>query len=660
MLCAVLFVCGAVSSAEPILSEADLGYAPDLMMTRELDAQIEAASLARKQTYETLKTADEIAAYQARTRAFFVERLGGFPERTPLNAQVVGQGPGDGYRYEKIIYESQPGFYVTALLFLPLTEGPYPGVLMPCGHSQNGKAAETYQKAAILLAMHGFATLVYDPIGQGERFYPFGPNGKQLGPTHNHGLLDAGAVLTGTNVALFTIWDGIRGIDYLQSRADIVPEKIGLTGNSGGGTLTSYIMALDERVQVAAPSCYLTNFDRLMKTIGPQDAEQNIFGQMAFGMDHPDYILMRAPKPTLMCVATRDFFDIEGAWDTFREAKRVYTRLGHAERVDLIETDETHGFSVQLREGMVRWMKRWLLGVDEPVFEPVITILTDAEALCTLDGNVNRLAEARSGFDLNRYRADRLKRQRGGSSSDELRGKIFELTGASRAGLTTRGEMIRVDVEESGDYSVESWNLSSEVDVRIPMRLYRPTGEPKAVVVYVHQDGKESIDSTYIDGRVAEGIAVCAVDLRGYGETRTTLNPSGWKDTVGNDWTDFKRAYLLGRSFVGMRVDDIALVANSLRYFFGDDVELSLDAFGTATVPAWHAAALFPEVFSEVRLHRGIPSWEAVVGEPYAKHVLINTVHGALRVYDLPELSGLAGDTGIVVTDALVERFDVE
>jgi cephalosporin-C deacetylase-like acetyl esterase len=355
--CAFTLVAGASQAfSDPILTEDIVGGTPGTIMQRALDEQIYDALELRRMNYEKIKTPEDIVAHQTTMREFFKTNIGGFPERTPLNAKVVGQGTKENFRYEKIIYESQPGYYVTAILYLPLSEGPYPGILMPCGHSANGKAAEAYQRACISLAMHGFATLCYDPVGQGERYYPYGEDKKALGSTIEHTLLNGGAIPTGANVSMYRIWDGMRGIDYLESRDDILTDKLGVTGNSGGGTLTSYLMALDERVAVAAPSCYLTDYKELTEDSGPHDGEQNTFNQLIVGMNHPDFIHMRAPKPTLMCAATNDFFNINGTWRTYREAKRLYTRLGYGERVDLIETDSTHGFSIQLREGMVRWI----------------------------------------------------------------------------------------------------------------------------------------------------------------------------------------------------------------------------------------------------------------------------------------------------------------
>ncbi|GAG03899.1 unnamed protein product, partial [marine sediment metagenome] len=263
------------------------------------------------------------------------------PRRTPLNPRVTGVVHRKGYKVEKVIFESQPKHYVTGALFVPDSnrfEPPYPGVLEPVGHSFTAKAREIYQTVGALLALNGMVALVFDPIDQGERGQMLS-QWPSISGTKAHTMLGVGSILLGRNTARFEIWDGMRAIDYLQSRPEVDPNRIGCAGLSGGGTQTSYLMALDDRIAAAAPACYLTSFDRLLSTIGPQDAEQNIYGQLAFGMDHADYLMMRAPKPTLICAATNDFFDIAGTWASFRYAKRLYSRMEFAERIDLIEHD---------------------------------------------------------------------------------------------------------------------------------------------------------------------------------------------------------------------------------------------------------------------------------------------------------------------------------
>ncbi|MGD8501800.1 MAG: acetylxylan esterase, partial [Phycisphaerales bacterium] len=406
IVCLVLMLGAAGSANEDlrVLPENIDGVAPGDMMSHYLRGRAEVQFENWRNRYEQRTTPEQIAEYQSRLREKFIEALGGLPERTPLNPKITGTVSRDGYRVEKVIFESQPKHYVSAVLFLPdpaKHKPPYPGVLVPCGHSFNGKASNAYQTMGALLALSGMAGLVFDPIDQGERGQLLAQWPKLAG-TRAHTMLGVGSILLGRNTARFEIWDGMRAIDYLQSRPEVDPKRIGCTGNSGGGTQTSYLMSLDERIIAAAPSCYITSFERLLSTIGPQDAEQNIHGQLAFGMDHADYLMMRAPTPILICAATKDFFDIEGTWYSFRHAKRLYSRLGFAERIDLLENDAKHNYNQLQRQGVVRWMARWLLKNDEPITEPDIKLLTDEEIQCAPGGQVMLLDGARSTYDLNR------------------------------------------------------------------------------------------------------------------------------------------------------------------------------------------------------------------------------------------------------------------
>ncbi|NQT03854.1 MAG: acetylxylan esterase, partial [Planctomycetes bacterium] len=303
-----------------VLPETINGVKPVDMMNHYLRSQAQKEFEKWKADYEQRKTPEQIAEYQKRLRNKFLEAIGPLPRRTPLKPRITGEVHRNGYKVEKIIFESQPKHYVSAALFLPDSrkhKAPYPGVLVPCGHSRNAKGYETYQTMGALLALNGMAALVFDPIDQGERSQLLSQL-PDLWGTRAHTMIGVGSILLGRNTAWFEIWDGMRGIDYLQSRPDVDPKRIGCTGNSGGGTQTSYLMSLDDRIIAAAPSCYITNlYERIME-LGAQDAEQNIFGQLSFGMDHADYLMMRAPTPIMICAATKDFFDIRGTWDSFR------------------------------------------------------------------------------------------------------------------------------------------------------------------------------------------------------------------------------------------------------------------------------------------------------------------------------------------------------
>lgn len=624
---------GAPGEYEPMM----VAYLNDLAH-QALDARVEA--------YEQLETADDIAAYQAAKHAKFVELLGGFPERTPLNPRIAGTGEGDGYRYEKVIYESRPGFFVTAVLFLPASgSAPYPAVLFPCGHSAEGKAEEAYQRACIMLARHGMAALAYDPIGQGERGQILtADNKQQFGSTIEHTLVGVGSILLGTNTATYRIWDGIRSIDYLESRDDIDASRLGCTGNSGGGTLTSYLMALDPRVAVAAPSCYVTSFRRLFDTIGPQDAEQNIFGFLAHGLDHADYLNLRAPKPTLVCCATRDFFDIQGTWDTFREAKRTYTRLGLPERVAIAETDEEHGFTVHLRCAMVQWMQRWLKGVDEPIDEPDFPVLSVDELQCTPAGQVLLLEGARSVFDINAALEEECAFQRDSFQQrvgkEGLLERVRQLIAVPSDKALPEATVEVVDQIDRGEYSIRKLLLRTEPGIVLPALAFMPSASTKEPVLYLHGDGKhvDAQPGDPIETLVRDGHIVLAPDLRGIGESENHQRTYGWEEWFGPDWVEYFRAYQLGKSYVGMRVEDILTLARFLPPYVNTQSGVRLVARAEAVIPAVHAAALEPNLFTSVEFDKDVPSWSKTAQTPITYNQLVNTVHGALQTYDWTDL----------------------
>jgi hypothetical protein len=639
--------------------EKALGVKPDAMMSTALD-KISFEYLAnRADRYEALKTPEDIQGWQRAQYDFFVNALGGFPERTPLNPQIVGGGEGEGFAYEKVIFESRPQFYVTGVFYRPLTPGPWPAVLLPCGHDQDGKAAPNYQRGCILLARLGIAAFCYDPIGQGERVFYVTEAGKPtMGTTAEHTLFDVGAILTGTSIAQYRIWDGMRAIDYLQSRPDVRADKIGVTGCSGGGTLSSYLMALDPRIVAAAPSCYITSWRRILETIGPQDGEQNVFGQLKQGLEHADFIHLRAPQPTLIMAATQDFFDIQGTWDSYREAKRTYTRLGAPERVNLLEADEGHGYLEPHREGMAHWMQRWLLGVDQPVDEVAVGVLTNEEVRVTPQGQALWIAGSRSVIDLNRERAEGLKAGRAAFWNDtptpDALNKVRELTGIRPEGSLPATTVQVITEGETDTHRTQDLLLEIEPGVLLPARAWLPKSGPVAKAHLIAPGKNFDEAQPLIEAGLAANEAYLLVSVRGTGVTESHQWGGAWTN-VGNDFSTYMRAYLNGLSFVGMRAEDLMQTAAWWTQTAGAPVVLL--AIGEATVPALHAVALKPELFEHVTLDGGIPTWQAVVDVANPKDQLINTVHNALSFYDLDNLQAMLPAEQLTVTNAAVPVF---
>src|SRR5213594_3981528 len=325
----------------------------------------------RKRVINAISTRQEVLDRQKMVAAELWKMLGGPLDRTALNARVTGIVERPGYRIEKVTFESRPRLHVTANLYVPAGTGRRPAILSPLGHSVNGKAWPSYQKLFSNLARKGYVVLAYDPFGQGERIeYPGSRPGQSLlgGGTSEHEYAGRRLILLGANFGLFRAWDGIRGIDYLLTRAEVDHERIGCCGQSGGGTLTQFLAALDSRIRVAVVS--MGNTENLaQENVEPpgsaDDAEQNIVPALSRGIDRADLLYAFAPKPLLMLITLHDAGHtyspeyVGGSLDLLDEYKRAYGLLGGGDRVSLQATTAQHGYGYEMRRATYAWFNRW-------------------------------------------------------------------------------------------------------------------------------------------------------------------------------------------------------------------------------------------------------------------------------------------------------------
>lgn len=659
-LCFVLVFVSNIHAQAP---NTVVPFQPKRMLYDYLMEQAREHFAKRQQTIQKLTTPEEIQQRQQFLKRKFVEALGGFPKKTPLNPKVTGKLDRGDYIVENVIYESQPNHHVTANFYYPKKRsGKIPGVLIPCGHSTNGKAADAYQRTAILLAKNGMAALCYDPIGQGERNQLLNNMGRPAIPssTSEHTMVGVGALLVGKSAATYRIWDGIRSMDYLASRPEVDASKLGCTGNSGGGTLTSYLMALDERIVAAAPSCYLTTLQRLFETIGPQDAEQNITGQVAFGMDHADYVTMRAPKPTLMCVATQDFFDIEGAWATFREAKLLYGKLSHGERVSLFEFNDKHGFSKPRREAAMRWMRRWLLKIDDAPSEGDFPSIPEKDLWCTRSGQVLSDLRGVSAFDLNLMQEKKLAKERAAwqkeHSVDELKSKIHDLIGGKVSLPALQVSVLKEG--KRGNFFEQNFRFVPEKGIRLDALLLTPRVLKKDAmpVVYLRESTLPEKEQAVLENLASNGRMVLSLDLRGMGYTSPEKSDRGFPAQFGPDWKEAFLGIHLNRPLLGQRVDELQQMVDWFAKKTNGKIHVM--AIGHYGPIALHAAALNSNI-GMVTTQNSIISWSDVVRSPITKGQLANVVPGALQYYDLPDLVRLIGEDHVVILDSATPRGDI-
>lgn len=610
----------------------------------------------RRRQVVQLSSNEEIARRKGYLRERMLSALGGLPERTPLNARVVGMLDRDGYKVEKVIFESQPRFYVTGNLYLPKTgQPPYPGVLFPLGHERGGKPNEDWQHVLVSLARRGFVAFTWDTVGQGERsqFYDTDFETSKLGETGyttEHTIIGLQCLLAGDNLARYTIWDGIRALDYLVSRKEVDPSRIACTGNSGGGTHTAYLSALDDRIRVAAPSCYLTSWRALLETIGPQDAEQCLPPLLKDGLDHADFVLAFAPKPYLILSAIRDFFSISGARETFVDASRVYSLLGAPDKLRMFEADDSHGYRLPRRLAAYDWLSRWLKGSEDHTPEQPVHLEPEEELRCTESGEVGISLGGETVFSLNLKRVELNKPVRAPlltvpaveANKAEMQRKVRQL-------IVFEPQTSELNVRPFGriepeGYRIEKLTYESEPGIIVPSLLFIPnTSEGrKPAVVYVNGGGKSAGagSSGDIEQLVKRGFVVLAIDTRGSGETRPTPNPEDSRDVYRyfGDYDNAMRALLVGRTLVGMRAADISrgvdlLVArpevDSERiYGFG---------VGAGALTLLHEAVL-DERFKKLGLERMLVSYESVVTHRIHREVFESVVPGVLKAYDLADL----------------------
>src|SRR6478752_9673332 len=426
----------------------------------------------RKQIINAISTRQQVLDRQKAVVSELWKMLGGPLDRTPLNPRVTGTVERPGYRIEKLTFESRPRLYVTANLYVPGRTGRLPAILGPLGHSVNGKAWPSYQKLFTNLARKGYVVLAYDPFGQGERIeYPgTRPGESALGPggTIEHEYAGRRLILLGANFGLFRAWDGIRGIDYLLTRAEVDQERIGCCGQSGGGTLTQFLAALDNRIKVAVVS--MGNTENLAEAdVEPpgsaDDAEQNIVPALAYGIDRADLLYAFAPKPLLIGITLHDAGHtyspeyVSGSRDFLDEYKRAYGILGEADRVALQATTVAHGYVYEMRRATYAWFNRWfqMKNVDDD--ETSQAVEPEATLYVTPTGFVTTSFGGETALSLTRQMADEIHTP-SSLSADEVRSRVRTVLGIDESRGAPPAGRILATIKKPG-YRAEQFELAS-------------------------------------------------------------------------------------------------------------------------------------------------------------------------------------------------------
>jgi len=612
----------------------------------------------RSGALSAITTAGEWTERQKFIKNTLNEIAGPFPDRTPLNANVVRTIDKKSYRIEHIIFESQPGFYVTSSMFLPsgIKKGSrLPAVIYCSGHSEEGYRSAVYQHVILNLVKKGFIVFAFDPVGQGERLEYYDPaTGKSSvgGPTREHSYPGAQAFITGSSQAKYMIWDGIRAVDYLLTRKEVDPSRIGITGRSGGGTQSAYIAAFDERIYAAAPENYITNYKRLLESIGPQDAEQNLFHSISEGLDHPDFLIVRAPKPALMITTTGDMFSIQGAIETEREVTRIYKALGKPGNFSRVEDDAGHASTLKNREAMYAFFQEHLKNPGSPADE-VIPLPGPDELRVTGTGQVSTSLKSETVFSLNRKEAGLKENILKELRDNDQNFQVLAVNSAKDLSGYRQPEPVDEPVFSGRiireGYSIDKYFVKGEGDYIIPYLLFIPENPGHDYLIYLHPAGKsaEASPGGEIGKFIKKGFTVLAPDLLGAGE----MGPGSLKGDASFDGVSHNVWYasmLIGRSITGIQAGDVVRLAMLIKR---SDSDATVAGFARKEMSSvlLHSAA-FSQTIERVILAEPFSSFNSIVSQRFYKHsFILTTVPGAPGRYDLPDLAASLAPRRLII-----------
>jgi cephalosporin-C deacetylase-like acetyl esterase len=440
----------------------------------------------------------------------------------------------------------------------------------------------------------------------------------------------------------------MRALDYLLSRPEVDAKRVGCTGNSGGGTHTAYLSGLDDRIHVAAPSCYITSWKRMLESIGPQDAEQVFPLWLKDGLDYPDYLYAFGGKPFLMLTAIRDFFPIGGARTTFDEVQQVYGRLGLSDRVAKFEADDGHGYSKPRREAAYRWFTARLQEKENLEPEAPLTLATYEELQCTRTGQVQtEFPGASDVFTLNRKLAGQLRANRK-PTPENVRKFAAELSGyqapSGAVHVTRFGEINRPACK------VEKLTYEMEPGLSIPALVFAPNGGPARKPAIIFADGRgKSLMAAEAEQLAAKGYIVLAPDLRGFGETQPPLDRRDYFVRNFGDYENALTALLIGKSMVGMRAADVVRAVDLLAARSDvDPSRITAVGRGGAAIPALFAA-LFEKRIGSLAVDGMLVSYDAVVNERIHQGIADQIIPSALKYFDLPDVAAALAPRKVAV-----------
>ncbi len=464
---------------------------------------------------------------------------------------------------------------------------------------------------------------------------------------------------------MWRAWDGIRALDYLLTRPEVDKQHVGVTGNSGGGTMTTWLCGVEQRWSMAAPSCFVTTFRRNMENELPQDTEQCPPQALALDLDHADFLAALAPKPIIILAKERDYFDVRGSGETYQRLRQLYRLLDAEDNVALFAGPTGHGYSQENREAMYSWFGRAtgttpdsgsgkLNGVlqttgDVPfIGEPELTIEKDETLWCTPDGQVAAIENTRTVFDFTREKSQQLAGARKALRGQPLRQAV--------------ADVLRLPAKQNGAPDYRNWRylgsrgyptkhaMAYTVDTEpgIHAIVYRLTGERwysrpprtgKRAILYVsHLSADAELRDEPLIREVMQAepeSPVFACDVRGIGESLPdTCSPGSFHSNYGSDYFYAIHSLMLDRPYLGQKTFDVLRVLDWLASVGHTDIHLIGRGWGAMSATF---AGVMSDSVKTVTLKHALTSYAEIAESEHYDWPLSALVPNILARLDLPD-----------------------
>jgi cephalosporin-C deacetylase-like acetyl esterase len=608
------------------------------MLSDFVNGRIDSMMNKRVEDFSSLKSPEDWAERQNETRKKLETFFGKFPKKTPLNAKITGKIEHDKYTVEKLYFESQTNYYVTANLYIPKNrKEPMPGVLFTSGHSGPGKMLPLYQEACIGLALKGYVVLAIDPIGQGERIEYFNATDKKenvQGAVNQHYYLGRPSFLVNWTLSGLRVWDCIRGLDYLTSRPEVDTSKIAAVGNSGGGQMALLITAVDERVKVCAAG-----------HPGGQMEKNYLLGQNL--IDRQIFSLI-APRPVRVIVGEKSG-EAEFHQKKIDDIQLFDQGLGYSEdRAQLVLVDGVHDLKYPKREKVYDWLNKWFNKETEGNKEPPIQTEKPQTLWASKSGLTLVSLGGETGQTLNAKRLKNIYKPE--KDVNKLKKQVAERIGLNLNQKKTDLKLHSFGTNNYGDLSVEKLTYQSEEGILIPSLLIEPKNvkSNSPVYIYASDRGKPRNfhDSLTPFALAKKGYVVLAIDVRGIGETSPTPalpSPVRYSDCTQFQWyhdclaiqsPGFRRTMLGMRTFDVMRGIDFLQTRKELQ-------GKKIIVYGEGVGGLWATlASIYDSRISGVITDGTLTSYKQLVNNKYyaVSSAYFWGAPGVLCDFDIPDL----------------------